>query len=139
MSELACTATDDSPVLTDQVVEKLEHLIISGHYRPGVRVREQLLADELGVSRGPLREAIRTLEGRRLLTRTPRAGVTVIGLSAEDLRQLWITREALEGLAARQAAENMSATEVNALSETLHAGSTSAACADHYIRQRTRA
>jgi DNA-binding GntR family transcriptional regulator len=112
-------ADDDSPVLTDQVVTKLEHLIVSGHYRPGEKVREQLLAEELGVSRGPLREAIRTLEGRRLLTRTPRSGVEVIGLSVDDLRQLWVTREALEGMAARQAAENMTVAEVNALRETL--------------------
>src|SRR5919205_662939 len=97
----------DSPVLIDQVVVKLEELILSGHYRPGEKLREQSLAEELGVSRGPLREAIRTLEGRRLLERTPRTGVQVVGLSIDDLNQILITREALEGMAARQAAENM--------------------------------
>ncbi len=105
----------DSRVRSDHVVERLEQLILEGHYRPGDKLREQALADELGVSRAPLREAIRTLEGRRLLARTPRSGVQVVGLSVDDLEQILITREALEGMAARQAAENMTMAEVNAL------------------------
>ena len=105
----------ESRVRADQVTEKLEQLILDGHYRPGEKLREQALADELGVGRAPLREAIRTLEGRRLLERTPRSGVQVVGLSIEDLEQILITREALEGMAARQAAENMTVAEVNAL------------------------
>ena len=105
----------ESRVRTDQVTEKLEQLILDGHYRPGEKLREQALADELGVGRAPLREAIRTLEGRRLLERTPRSGVQVVGLSIEDLEQILITREALEGMTARQAAENMTVAEVNAL------------------------
>ena len=106
-------------VLTDQVVGKLENLILDGHYKPGDKLREQSLAEELGVSRGPLREAIRTLEGRRLLKRTPRSGVQVVGLSIDDLDQIFITRESLEGMAARLAAENMTVAEVNALRNTL--------------------
>lgn len=107
------------PVLIDQVVSRLEELIVGGHYRPGEKMREQSLAEELGVSRGPLREAIRTLEGRRLLERTPRSGVQVVGLSLEDLEHILVTREALEGMAARQAAENMTVAEVNALRQTV--------------------
>jgi len=105
-------------VLTDHVVEKLEQLILGGHYQPGAKLREQSLAEELGVSRGPLREAIRTLEGRKLLERTPRSGVQVVGLSIDDLAQILVTREALEGMAARQAADNMTTAEVNALRQT---------------------
>lgn len=109
----------EAPVLIDQVVAKLEELILGGHYKPGEKLREQSLAEELGVSRGPLREAIRTLEGRRLLERTPRTGVQVVGLSLDDLEQILITREALEGMAARQAAENMTVAEVKALRQTV--------------------
>ena len=109
----------DSRVLSDHVVDKLEQLILSGRYRPGEKLREQLLANELGVSRAPLREAIRTLEGRRLLERTPRSGVQVVGLSADKLAQILSTREALEGMAARQAAENMTVAEVNALRQAV--------------------
>ena len=109
----------ETRVLTDHVVDKLEQLILSGRYRPGEKLREQLLADELGVSRAPLREAIRTLEGRRLLERTPHSGVQVVGLSADKLAQILSTREALEGMAARQAAENMTVAEVNALRQSV--------------------
>jgi DNA-binding GntR family transcriptional regulator len=119
MSTEALIEPADTPVLIDRVVLRLEELILGGHYRPGEKLREQSLAEELGVSRGPLREAIRTLEGRRLLERTPRSGVQVVGLSLEDLEQILITREALEGMAARQAAENMTSAEVKALRETV--------------------
>lgn len=121
MSTEAALDADDTRVLTDHVVEKLEQLILGGRYQPGEKLREQTLAEELGVSRGPLREAIRTLEGRRLLERTPRTGVQVVGVSLSDLEQILITREALEGMAARQAAENMTGAEVNALRQTVSA------------------
>ena len=111
--------TRETRVLSDHVVEKLEQLIFSGRYRPGERLREQILADELGVSRAPLREAIRTLEERGLLERTPHSGVQVVALSNEKLSQILSTREALEGMAARQAAENMTVSEVNALKRTV--------------------
>ena len=119
MSTEVAIDTDESRVLTDHVVGKLEQLILGGRYQPGEKLREQTLAEELGVSRGPLREAIRTLEGRRLLERTPRAGVQVVGVSLSDLEQILVTREALEGMAARQAAENMTVAEVNALRQTV--------------------
>ena len=119
MSTEIVTDADETRVLTDHVVEKLEQLILGGRYQPGEKLREQTLAQELGVSRGPLREAIRTLEGRRLLQRTPRTGVQVVGVSLSDLEQILVTREALEGMAARQAAETMTVAEVNALRQTV--------------------
>ena len=121
MSTEAAPETEAPRVLTDRVVERLEQLILGGRYQPGEKLREQVLAEELGVSRGPLREAIRTLEGRRLLERTPRAGVQVVGVSPSDLEQILVAREALEGMAARQAAENMTGAEVNALRQTVSA------------------
>lgn len=105
-------------VMIDDTVARLEELIMRGELPPGARLPEQQLAQTLGVSRGPLREAIRTLEGRRLLERTPHAGVRVVQLSLDDLEQLLAMREALEGMAARQAAEHMSALEVRRLRET---------------------
>ena len=52
--------------LVDTVTKRLEAAIINGQLAPGERIREQVLAVEMGISRGPLREAIRRLEGRRL-------------------------------------------------------------------------
>lgn len=101
--------------LVDNLVLQMERMILSGDLRPGAKLRELALAEAMGVRRGPLREAIRILEGRRLLERTPNAGVSVINPTLDDFEQLLVTREALEGMAARLAAENMTSSEIHAL------------------------
>jgi len=105
--------------LVDVLVERIEAAIISGDLQPGSKVREQTLATSLGVSRGPLREAIRRLEGRKLLQRTPNIGVSVAALSPADLYEVLQLREVLEGLACRLAAEQMTDEELESLSELL--------------------
>lgn len=102
-------------VLVDDAVRDLEQAILSGEIGPGERVSELPLSLRFGISRGVLREAVRTLEGRRLLERTPNAGVRVVNPSLDDLEQLLVVREALEGMASRQAAEAMSLRETRAL------------------------
>jgi DNA-binding GntR family transcriptional regulator len=97
----------------------LEAAIISGQLEPGSRLSEQALATSLGVSRGPLREAIRRLEGRKLLERTPNIGVRVAALSLRDLNDILEVREALEGMACGLAALNMSDAEIAALRKLL--------------------
>jgi DNA-binding GntR family transcriptional regulator len=105
--------------LVDVVTERLEAAIISGELAPGEKVSEQKLADSLGVSRGPLREAIRRLEGRKLVDRTPNIGVRIASLSLRDLTDLLEVREALEGMAARLAAERMPEQDISALATLL--------------------
>ena len=105
--------------LVDVVAERLEAAIISGQLEPGRRLSEQALATSLGVSRGPLREAIRRLEGRKLLERTPNIGVRVAALSLRDLNEILLVREALEGLACGLAALNMPGAEIAALRKLL--------------------
>jgi DNA-binding GntR family transcriptional regulator len=104
--------------LAEEAFGKLVHAITSGEFEPGERLSESELARQLGISRGPLREALGRLEGR-LVTRTPRIGVRVIAFDREDLEQLFLVREALEGMAARLAAERMSASELAQLRELL--------------------
>ena len=108
---------DRSPdrALVDGAVALLEQAILSGEIGPGERVSEQPLSVRFGISRGVLREAVRMLEGRRLLERTPNTGVRVINPSLEDLEQLLAVREALEGMASRHAAEAMSLRETRRL------------------------
>ena len=105
--------------LVDVVAERIEAAIISGQLEPGSRLSEQGLAASLGVSRGPLREAIRRLEGRKLLERTPNIGVRVAALSLRDLKEVLEVREALEGMACRLAAENMTDSEIAELNGLL--------------------
>lgn len=105
--------------LVDIVAERLEAAIISGKLEPGAKLSEQGLASSLGVSRGPLREAIRRLEGRKLLERTPNIGVRVAQLSLKDLNDILQAREALEGMAAGLAATRLSDAEIEALASLL--------------------
>src|SRR3546814_10683479 len=81
--------------------------MIAGELRPGTRISEPKRAKQLGVSRGPLREATRRLQERMLVTHTPRQGVRVVELSREVLHEVCTIREALEGIAAREAAINI--------------------------------
>src|ERR1700730_13676943 len=103
--------------LVDQIVEALETAIHNGELMPGKRISELALSSALGVSRGPLREAIRKLEARRLFERTAFHGIRLVDLSIQDLEQLLVVREVLEGAAARAAAENVSPKELLALKQ----------------------
>lgn len=105
--------------LVDVVAERIEAAIISGQLEPGAKLSEQGLAASLGVSRGPLREAIRRLEGRKLLERTPNIGVRVAQLSLKDLNDILQVREALEGLACGLAARHMTDAEIAGLAKLL--------------------
>lgn len=105
--------------LVDVVAERIEAAIISGQLEPGSRLSEQALATSLGVSRGPLREAIRRLEGRKLLERTPNIGVRVAALSLRDLNEILQVREALEGMACGLAALNLPDAEIAVLRKLL--------------------
>jgi DNA-binding GntR family transcriptional regulator len=106
--------------LVDQLVERLEAAIMSGELPPGHRLSEHTLADSLGVSRSPLREAIRQLEGRRLVERVPNVGPRVIMTVGRDLEEILVIRESLESLAARLCAINISNEALEALEDLLN-------------------
>jgi DNA-binding GntR family transcriptional regulator len=103
------------PSIVDAVVDRLDKAILTGELPLGARLSEQSLAEGLGVSRGPLREALRRLEGRRLIVRVHNLGARVASFTKEDISQLLVIREALEGVAARCAAERMADDEIKAL------------------------
>lgn len=100
------------PSIVDAVVDRLDKAILTGELPLGARLSEQSLAEGLGVSRGPLREALRRLEGRHLIVRVHNLGARVTSFSKEDISQLLVIREALEGVAARCAAEKMTDEEI---------------------------
>jgi DNA-binding GntR family transcriptional regulator len=109
--------------LVEVVAERLEAAILSGELVAGSRLSEQALAASLGVSRGPLREAIRRLEGRKLVERIPNIGVRVAELTIGDIAEVLTIREALEGLACALAAEAMSDSDIDELDALLRAHS----------------
>lgn len=92
--------------LADQVFDKLENDIIQGVYPKGEILTELKLVDQLGVSRTPIREALRRLEQEHLIEDTGK-GSRVIGITEEDVRDIMDIREKIEGLAAYYATINM--------------------------------
>ena len=108
-----------SPTLSEQVFEALQSAIVSGDLAPGEKIREPELAKRFGTSRGPLRDALRRLEARRLVVNTPNAGARVVSLSRQQLVELYQVREALEGMTCRLAAEHMTDEEIGRLSDLL--------------------
>lgn len=95
-----------STSLADQVFDKLENDIIQGVYAKGEIITELRLAEQLGVSRTPIREALRRLEHERLIEDTGK-GSLVLGITDNDLEDIMSIRERTEGLAAYYATINM--------------------------------
>src|SRR5437899_11279298 len=96
--------------LRDQVCEDLRDRIISGRLAPGDRLVERDVAEEFGVSRVPVREAIRILLGEGFLTALSPRRIVVTRHDRKDVENLFDLREALEVLAARPAAERADTT-----------------------------
>lgn len=105
----------DYKPLRDIVFESLREAIIDGRLKPGERVMEVQLAEKLGVSRTPVREAIRKLELEGLLIMVPRKGAYVADVSFKDILEVLEIRASLEGLAASLAARNATEEDINIL------------------------
>lgn len=110
---------DSYKPLRDLVFEALREAIINGTLRPGERLMEIPLAEELGVSRTPVREAIRKLEREGFVVMVPRKGAFVAGISLKDIADIFEVRAALEALAAGLAAERIGDDELEELERLL--------------------
>ncbi len=104
--------------LADQVFEHLEKDILSGRYQRGTVLTESKLSAELGVSRTPIREALRRLEQEHIIEETAK-GCVVVGITEDDLHDIFMIREKLEGMVARIAAEKCTDEQIAELREVL--------------------
>ncbi|MGY0021975.1 GntR family transcriptional regulator [Streptomyces sp. YJ-C3] len=125
--------------LRDQVCEGIRDRIISGQLRPGDRLLERDVAEEFGVSRIPVREAIRVLLSEGFLEAVSPRRIVVKQLSFQDVLDLFDLREALEVLAARRATERAGQRQVDALGRLLDSAgkATRAGRADRISRANT--
>lgn len=105
--------------LREVVSDALRQAIQDGNLQPGERLMEIPLAEELGVSRTPIREAIRKLELEGFVVMIPRRGAYVANISLKDITQVFEIRSALEELAAGLAAERITTEEVEVLERML--------------------
>ncbi len=97
------------------IFEVLQSEILEGQLQPGERVKEADLAERFGLSRTPIREALRRLETRGLLVHEPYRGMVVARLEHSAIGELYVMREVLDGAAARMAAQHATATEISAM------------------------
>ena len=104
--------------LADQVFEHMESNILSGKYSRGEILTESKLSEELGVSRTPIREALRRLSQEHLIEETGK-GSLVIGITEKDLEDIYMIRGKIEGMAAAMAAENCTEEQLDELKEIL--------------------
>lgn len=89
----------EQPSLVEMATAEIKKLIVAGGLAPGERIFEPRLAEQLGISRPPLREALRALAAQDILTQTPRRGYHVVELTAADVDEIYSFRSALERMA----------------------------------------
>ena len=105
--------------LRELVCETIRQAIVDGVFSPGERLMEIQLADEMGVSRTPVREAIRKLELEGFVVMIPRRGTYVADISIKDINEVYEIRTSLEVLAAGLAAERISDEELETMQRLL--------------------
>ncbi len=108
-----------SSSLRQRIFRQIQNDILNGIYEPGENLIETKLSEELGVSRTPVREALRQLELEGLVQSIPNKGVTVKGVSSDDIQDIYTIRMLIEGLASRWAAEKITAEELEELKEAV--------------------
>ena len=103
--------------LRARVYNTIRDKILSGTYHENEELRENTLATELGVSRTPVREALRQLELEGLVSIIPNKGASVTGITTKDIHDIYMIRSYLEGLCAKWACENITNEQIEALEE----------------------
>src|SRR5512139_8022 len=92
--------------LAEHIVEDLEQKIVAGVLTPGQRIIEEALCNTYGVSRSPVREALRILENQGFAIREPRRGISVASITPQEAEHIYQIRASLEGLATALAVKN---------------------------------
>jgi DNA-binding GntR family transcriptional regulator len=107
VSDFSSTRTAPSETIVEQVIKSVREAVRQGELKAGERLVVADLAERYGVSPGPVREAIRRLTGEGYLEFTPHKGASVRYYTEREVREIFQTREAIEGFAAKLAAENI--------------------------------
>ena len=121
MTENLTLQMDDYLPLRDVVFNTLREAILKGELKPGERLMEMHLANKLGVSRTPIREAIRMLEQEGLAVTIPRKGAQVAKMTEKDLQDVLEVRDALDALTVTCACERMTDAQFVELKEAMKA------------------
>lgn len=110
----------DKYSLRGRVFHKLREDILSGRYQEHEELREVAISEEMGVSRTPVREALRQLELEGLIQIIPNKGAYVTGITMKDVKDIYMIRSLLEGLCARWATVNISKEQMEEMEENVY-------------------
>lgn len=111
--------SEDNNSLSSRVFHTIREDILAGKYHTNEELKEKTIGEELGVSRTPVREALRQLELEGLVTIIPNKGAYVVGISQKDIQDIYEIRSRLEGLCARWAARNITKEQLDELEENI--------------------
>ncbi len=111
---------EDNYSLSSRVFHTIRENILSGKYATNEELKEKSIGEELGVSRTPVREALRQLELEGLVTIIPNKGAYVVGISQKDIHDIYEIRSRLEGLCARWAADQITKEQLDELEENIY-------------------
>lgn len=118
-SEVQKEVTDNYS-LRGRVFNRIREDILSGKYAQSEELKENTIGAELGVSRTPVREALRQLELEGLVNIIPNKGAYVTGISEKDIHDIYVIRSYLEGLCAKWACEHITEQQIEELEEVIY-------------------
>src|SRR4030067_452524 len=101
--------------LRERIVDFIKDSVVSGRLKPGERVPEQEIAENLGISRTPIREAFRQLESEGFISVTPRKGAVVSPITDKDVNEFYAIKSLLEGFAAKTACPKLAQRDIKRL------------------------
>ncbi len=113
----------DKYSLRGRVFHKIREDILDGKYKENEELREIAIGEELGVSRTPVREALRQLELEGLVQIVPNKGAYVTGITSKDVKDIYMIRSSLEGMCARLATEHITPEQLGEMEENVYIAS----------------
>ncbi len=129
--------TEKSKTLVDRILTQIQNSIITGEIPAGSKINEQSIAGQYGISRGPTREALQTLERQRLVVRVPHVGARVAQLTVKELNELYQLRSVLEGMACELAADRITPSQTRSLTSLLERQEQALTDGDHDFQRQS--
>jgi DNA-binding GntR family transcriptional regulator len=118
--DLAAGAPEDGRLLSERIAAEIRSAVLSGEMRPGMRIRQELLAAHFGASRIPVREALRQLENEGLVVLAPNRGAWIADVNSEESIEVYKIREVVEPLAILESVPHLTDADIDSLDATVH-------------------
>lgn len=115
LPDAAAGAPEDGRLLSERIAAEIRSAVLSGEMRPGMRIRQELLAAHFGASRIPVREALKQLENEGLVVLAPNRGAWIADVNSEESIEVYKIREVVEPLAILESVPHLTDADINSL------------------------